>query len=231
MPRFLLLTQLNRLPPISLSRPLDDALLQLNLGRSSKILVNFTMKSPALTRLDRLFDHYPLSRPIVSWGVTVLSVLVCLLLSPTRLPGMELGGIGPNWLLIWVVAWSLKRAPLQGALAGLILGMIQDGLTAPQPTHALSLAVVGLLTARLQKQRYIQEDFISVALIVFGMAVLAETITAIQFSLEGGRSLVEIWTYHQLVALSSAILSSLWAPIVYFPLNRWWALVKLTEQP
>jgi len=40
----------------------------------------------------------------------------------------------------------------------------------------------GILTARLQKQRYIQEDFISVALIVFGMAVLAETVTALQFS-------------------------------------------------
>jgi rod shape-determining protein MreD len=151
-------------------------------------------------------------------------------LLPTRFPGMELSGIGPNWLLIWVVAWSIKRTAFQGALAGLILGMIQDGMTAPEPTHALSLALVGMLIGRLQKQRYVQEDFISVALIVFGMAVLAETVTALQFSLQGsGRSLIEIWTYHQFVALSSAILSSLWAPIIYFPLNRWWALVKVVE--
>jgi len=85
---------------------------------------------------------------------------------------------------------------------------------------------VGILTARLQKQRYIQEDFISVALIVFGMAVLAETVTALQFSSSGVRQeaqklalyrTAEIWTYHQQIALCSAILSSLWAPVVYTP--------------
>jgi len=180
--------------------------------------------------LEDLFDRHPISRPLVNWGVTVISVLLCLLVLPMRLPGMELAGIGPNWLLIWVVAWSVKRTMFQGALAGLILGLLQDGMTSPSPTHALSLTLIGVLTARLQKQRYIEEDFISVALIVFGMAVLAETVTAIQFSLQGGRSLMEIWTYHQFVALSSAILSSLWAPVVYFPLNRWWERMGLIEQ-
>ncbi len=180
--------------------------------------------------LEDLFDRHPISRPLVNWGVTVISVLLCLLVLPMRLPGMELAGIGPNWLLIWVVAWSVKRTMFQGALAGLILGLLQDGMTSLSPTHALSLTLIGVLTARLQKQRYIEEDFISVALIVFGMAVLAETVTAIQFSLQGGRSLMEIWTYHQFVALSSAILSSLWAPVVYFPLNRWWERMGLIEQ-
>jgi rod shape-determining protein MreD len=180
--------------------------------------------------LEDLFDRHPISRPLVNWGVTVISVWLCLMVLPMRLPGMELAGIGPNWLLIWVVAWSVKRTMFQGALAGLILGLLQDGMTSPSPTHALSLTLIGVLTARLQKQRYIEEDFISVALIVFGMAVLAETVTAIQFSLQGGRSLMEIWTYHQFVALSSAILSSLWAPVVYFPLNRWWERMGLIEQ-
>jgi rod shape-determining protein MreD len=87
------------------------------------------------------------------------------------------------------------------------------------------------LTGRIQKERYIQEDFISVALIVFGMAVVGETVTAIQYSLLGDRNLAEIWTDHQRIALSSAILSSLWAPVVYYPLNRWWERMKLVEQP
>ncbi|XPM61718.1 MAG: rod shape-determining protein MreD [Leptolyngbya sp. IPPAS B-1204] len=97
--------------------------------------------------------------------------------------------------------------------------------------------VVGALTARLQKQRYIQEDFISIALIVFGMAVLAETITAIQFSLQtigiasANQQLGNIWLYHQRIALTSAILSSLWAPAVYYPLNRWWEHMAEFEQP
>jgi len=69
-----------------------------------------------------------------------------------RLPGIELLGIAPNWLLIWVVVWSVKRTVVQGAIAGLALGLLQDGMTSPHPTHALSLALVGILTARLQKQ-------------------------------------------------------------------------------
>ncbi len=171
----------------------------------------------------------PWARQILNWIVTVGSVMLCLLVLPARLPGMELLEIAPNWLLIWVVAWSLKRTILQGALAGLVLGLIQDGMTSPQPTHVISLVLVGVLTARIQKQRYIQEDFISVALIVFGMAVVGETVTAIQYSFMGDRNLAEIWTDHQRIALSSAILSSLWAPVLYYPLNRWWEHINVIE--
>lgn len=188
--------------------------------------------------LDALQSLNPLARQWLNGSVTALSVLVCLMVLPIRLPGMELLGVSPNWLLIWIVAWSVNRAAWLGAIAGLVLGLIQDGMTAPYPSHALSLALVGFLTARLQKQRYIQEDFISIALIVFGMAVVAETTTAIQFSAMGWsdrsviphRTLAEIWFYHQRVALSSAILSSLWAPVLYYPLNRWWELINTIEQ-
>lgn len=187
-------------------------------------------KSKIQSRMTSLSELSPWARQMLNWAVTVASVLCCLLILPTRLPGMELLGIAPNWLLIWVVAWSLKRTAFQGALAGLALGLIQDGLTAPEPTHVLSLALVGILTGQIQKQRYIQEDFISVALIVFGMAVVGETVTALQYSFIGDRNLAEIWADHQRIALSSAILSSLWAPVVYFPLNRWWESMNFVEQ-
>jgi len=162
--------------------------------------------------------------------VTVGSVLLCLMLLPTRLPGMELLGIGPNWLLIWVVAWSVKRTVFEGILAGIVLGMLQDAMTSPEPTHAITLGLVGLLTGLTQKQRFIQEDFISIALIVFVMAILAETIFGLQLSLIGNRQVEYIWAYYQRVALASAILSSLWAPVVYYPLNRWWQKMRLLEQ-
>jgi rod shape-determining protein MreD len=114
------------------------------------------------------------------------------------------------------------------------LGLIQDGMTEPYPTylvttHTLSLLLAGALTSWIRKERFIQEDFISVALITFGMAILTETVTAIQFSFLGDRSLAEIWTHHQLIALSSAILSSLWAPVVYFPLNQWWQRINALD--
>ncbi|WP_347339583.1 rod shape-determining protein MreD [Planktothrix sp. FACHB-1355] len=146
-----------------------------------------------------------------------------------RLPGMELLGFGPDWLLIWVVAWSVKRSPISGAIAGVCLGLIQDGMTAPYPSHAISLACAGILTACLKKQRYVEEDFISVALIVFGMAILLETVFALQFTTMSDRNMAEVWTEHQRIALASAILSSLWAPVLYYPLNRWWKKVNWQE--
>ncbi len=176
----------------------------------------------------------PQTRHLLNGFVTIASALLCLLILPTRFPGMELLGISANWTLIWVVAWSVKRTAFQGAIAGLVLGLIQDGMTSPHPTHALGLAVIGMITGRFQKQRYIQEDFISVALIVFGMAVLAETAIALQLSWDvlrdGDRSLLELWTDHQRIALCSAILSSLWAPVIYFPLNQWWEQVRRLDQ-
>ncbi|MEC4817746.1 MAG: rod shape-determining protein MreD [Scytonema sp. PMC 1069.18] len=173
---------------------------------------------------------HPNVRMVVDWLVTAGSVLLCLMMLLTRFPGMELLDISPNWLLIWVVAWSVKRTSFQGICAGVVLGLLQDAMTSPDPTHALSLGVVGGLTGLLQKQRFIQEDFISIALIVFGMAVLSETIFAIQFTLSGDRNVADIWTHFQKVALASAILSSLWAPVIYLPLNRWWQQLKTAEQ-
>jgi len=152
---------------------------------------------------------------------------------------MELLGIAPNWALIWVVTWSIKRSIAISAIAGLILGLLQDSMTAPIPTHALSLACVGMLTARLHKQRYIQEDFISIALIVFGMTLVAEMIVAVQFAIPSGvtgltnmlnqfgLNLANIWTYRQQIALCETIVSSLWGPVVYYPLNRWWQFSRV----
>ena len=166
-------------------------------------------------------------KQIWNWLFTVGSVLVCLLLLPTRLPGMDILGVGPNWLLVWVVVWSISRTPFDGVIAGITLGLLQDGLTGTFPTHVLGLVFAGILTAQLHQRRFLQEDLISVALIVFGLAIITETIMALQVAgqfLLGEESLYTnlgtIWQYYQRVALSSAILSSLWAPALYYPLKK-----------
>ncbi len=181
-------------------------------------------------KISPIARWHPKMRQLVDFSIILFSVSLCLLLLPSRLPGMELLGISPNWLLIWVVAWSVKRPAFQGLLAGVILGLLQDAMTSPNPTHALSLGLVGFITSLLQKQKFIQEDFISIALIVFGMAVFSESIFAAQLTFMGTNNVDDIWTYHQKVSLASAILSSLWAPVVYYPLNRWWQRLKLVEQ-
>jgi rod shape-determining protein MreD len=181
----------------------------------------------------RAAETPPLGQVLTNWSVNVGSVLICLLLLPARFPGMDLAGIAsPNWPLIWVVAWSIKRNIWQAMLAGLVLGLMQDGMGSSHPTHTLGLVMVGVLTALMRKERYIKEDFISVALITFLMAIAAETVMALQYLQAYLGPATEVWhpyvwkyvwTQYQLVALSSAVLSSLWAPVVYFPLSRLWA--------
>jgi rod shape-determining protein MreD len=162
-----------------------------------------------------------------NWAVNLGSIAICLLLLPARLPGMELLGLTPNWLLIWVVIWSLKRSPLQGTIAGVCLGLLQDGMAGRYPSHIIGLAIAGYFTARLQKPRYLKEDFISVALIVFGMTLIAEAAIALQLGLRGILPWGEIGHHLPAIALASAILTSLWAPILYFPLNHWWERQKV----
>jgi rod shape-determining protein MreD len=163
------------------------------------------------------------------------SVLICALLVPTRWPGMELISIAPNWLMMWVVAWSVKRSVWDGLVAGIALGAIQDGLSGSYlPSHVFSLVAVGVLTALLQKQRYIQEEVVSIAIITFFMTGIAEAVTAIQYILQTRTSFADIasspiWLRYQQVALASAILSSLWMPVLYYPLNSWWEKVESVE--
>lgn len=181
----------------------------------------------------------PLRQGLI-WVMTGLSGIAAVLAPWVRGPGLELAGITPDWPLIWVVCWSIRRPGWQGAVAGITLGLLQDSLTQPRPTHTLGLALAGFLTARLQKQRYMQEDFISVALIVFGMTVISQTLMALQWTLltslslqptdlaqtwvgeETRRTIDHIWITHQRITLTSAILSSLWAPVLHLPLNWCW---------
>ena len=151
------------------------------------------------------------SRQFLNFAVTFVSVMLCVLILPTRMPGMELLGISPNWLLIWVVAWSIKRkrTVLGAASMGVVLGFLQDAMTAPYPSHAVSLVTVAVLTVVLLKTwsipaDIVERDPIPIALIVFGMAVVAETVMGLQFLAMGDRALLEIWSDHQRVAAGSA---------------------------
>ncbi|MGK7919989.1 MAG: rod shape-determining protein MreD [Trichodesmium sp.] len=169
--------------------------------------------------MSNLYQH-----TIVKSIITVISLLFSVLLLFTRIPGMEIFGIGPNWLLIWLVAWSSHNSIIESLVAGLALGLIQDSITSSYPTHIIPLVFVGLVTAFLQKKRYLQEDFIFIALLTFIMAIITESIMAFQFGLIGNQTFLEIWEKHKEIALGSAVISSLWAPVVYFPLSQFWKI-------
>lgn len=132
---------------------------------------------------------------------------------------MELLGITPNWFLIWLVTWSVKRNLWQSITAAICLGLIHDSLTGVYPSHILSLLVVAILTANAYNQKYLKEDIISIVLIVFGMAIISQTVTALQYSFIEQQNLLDVWLNYQQISLTSAIISSLWTPFIYYPLN------------
>ena len=154
------------------------------------------------------------------------SILLCIILMLVDIPGMELLEINPNWLLIWVVSWSLKRTIWHGAIAGIIMGCIYDGITLSNPSHVFSFVLVGILTSSIKTHKYLGEDFISVAFIMFFMTVFSEAIYVWQYSREYFMSIsATIQKYQQLVIVS-AIITSLWSPALYYPMNLWQKRIK-----
>jgi len=157
--------------------------------------------------------------------VIVTSLAGCCILSLTRFPGVELLGVSPNWLLIWLIAWSVRRSIWQAIGAGICVGWIYDGLTIANPSHVLGFVVVGAITASLDKEKYLAENFVSVAILVFFMTIISETIIAIQYSWLQIIPFSEVWYNYLRIVASSVIITSLWTPLIYIPLNKWWKTI------
>jgi rod shape-determining protein MreD len=184
---------------------------------------------------------HPFSRNALNVIAIVMSGGLCLLLSPTRLPGMEILGIGPSWLVMWTIVWSLRRSMWHAATAGIVLGLIQDRMTLPDadplgtlPTHVLSLTAVGVFTVWLEKRRYINDAPISASIAAFILTIVSEAIIGSQYLLhDTGRGFQSIdfdrlsylWIDRSSVTLIAAVLSALWMPLLYFPLHMWWKRV------
>lgn len=181
---------------------------------------------------------HPLVRTGIDLTIVVGSVSLCLLLLPTRFPGMEILGVGPSWLVMWTIAWSLDRSIWHAATAGIALGLIQDGMTLTTtatlgtlPTHVLSLTTVGVLAFLLHKRRYLDDTILSVSIAAFLLTIVSEVMTGLQYLLEMATerspaasvdSLSYLWTNQAPVMLIAAVLSGLWMPILYYPLQLWW---------
>jgi rod shape-determining protein MreD len=181
---------------------------------------------------------HPLVRNGLNGLAIVSSVSLCLLLLPTRFPGMEILGVGPSWLVMWTIAWSLRRSIWHAVTAGVVLGLIQDAMTFPSistlgsmPSHVLSLTTVGVLTYVLCKRRYLTDEILPVAIATFGLTLVSEVVTGSQYFVQTAidRSLDasfdsfgHLWHNQSPVMLITAVLSSLWMPIIYYPLHLWW---------
>ncbi len=186
----------------------------------------------------KIANLHPLLRNGLNGLAIVGSVGLCLLLLSTRFSGMEILGVGPSWLVMWTIAWSLRRSIWHAATAGVVLGLIQDAMTLPSlaalgtmPSHILSLTTVGVLTFVLYKRRYLTDEILPVAMATFGLTLVSEIVTGGQYFVQTAlaRSLDAsfdsfgyLWSNQSPAMLITALLSSLWMPLLYYPLHWWW---------
>ncbi|ANV84754.1 rod shape-determining protein MreD [Picosynechococcus sp. PCC 7003] len=169
--------------------------------------------------------------PWINALVTLGSLLLCTQLLLLRIPGMTILGFSPQWLLMWVIAWSVKREMIYALLGAIAAAWIHDSLMVTAlPSHLPGFVVVAYFVSRWRQQRYLQEDFIILALLVFVMTLAAEVIMAFQYLLWGLGSPGMIWGELQRIGLATAILSSLWAPLLCTPLVRWWDYVRMLDR-
>ncbi|WP_373540408.1 rod shape-determining protein MreD [Chamaesiphon sp.] len=187
---------------------------------------------------------HPLTRTGLHLLIIGGSVGLCLILLPTRFPGMEVLGVGPSWLVMWTIAWSLHRSIWQAATAGIVLGLIQDAMTFPaavtlgtMPTHVLSLTTVGVLTFWLHKHRYLEDTILRVSIATVLLTFVSESVTGLQYLAEVAiaqsvetsfEGFSHVWANQWTTVLISALLSGLWMPILYYPLHLWWQQVFAT---
>jgi rod shape-determining protein MreD len=170
--------------------------------------------------------------------IIAISAAICILMLPTRWPGMELLGVGPSWLVMWLVAWTLHRSIGSSLIAATILGLIQDGMTGGQLnlygltlSHVISLIVVVLTVDRLHKRQYVTSSVFGAVVLAFGMTILSEIILCgqhlldlanFQFTGSEAISIDTIWQDRSRSILISALVSSIWMPLLYYPLSRRW---------
>jgi rod shape-determining protein MreD len=187
--------------------------------------------------IDRLS---PNQRYLLNIAIIVGSLLLCLLLQFMRLPGMSLLGNPVNWATLWTIVWSINHPLWSSTIAGIAVGMIQDGLTDRFPSHIPTLTTIAVLTSLFYQRRGTRDGRVIVALLIaFFMLALGDTITAFQYALDRvspelhlvfSPSTHYIWQSYKQIVLSSLLLGSLWFPVLYYPLTTWWQRLHSLER-
>jgi rod shape-determining protein MreD len=155
-------------------------------------------------------------------GATGLAVPLLTLASPGFL---TIAGVGPSWAVLWLLPWALVDGPASGAVAGLALGLVLDGLHLGSATQVPVLLLLGWWWGRLGRRGApIERSFNLGLLALLGTALLGASLL---LQLHGqGAMLQPLARLHTLVAQS--LITALLAPMVCsLLLLRWRQVASL----
>ena len=141
-------------------------------------------------------------------GATGLAVPLLTLASPALL---KLGGVPPSWAVLWLLPWALVDGPASGAIAGLALGLVLDGLHLGAASEVPALALLGWWWGRLGRRGVpIERSFSLGLLALLGTALLGASLLLQQQGL--GALPLPLVGLHTLVAQS--LITALLAPVL-----------------
>ncbi len=89
---------------------------------------------------------------LIGAGVTALVVLLLSLSSPGWL---RLGGVGPNWLVLWLLPWALSQGLRAGLIGACLLGFALDAMTIGSATPLYGLALLAWFWGRRTGYRHV----------------------------------------------------------------------------
>ena len=155
-------------------------------------------------------------------GATGLAVPLLTLASPALL---KLGGVPPSWAVLWLLPWALVDGPASGAIAGLALGLVLDGLHLGSVSEVPALALLGWWWGRLGRRGVpIERSFSLGLLALLGAGFLGASLLLQQHWL--GALPVPLVGVHILVAQS--LITALLAPVLCsLLLLRWRRVAEL----
>ena len=155
-------------------------------------------------------------------GATGLAVPLLTLASPALL---KLGGVPPSWAVLWLLPWALVDGPASGAIAGLALGLVLDGLHLGSASEVPALALLGWWWGRLGRRGVpIERSFSLGLLALLGTGLLGASLLLQQHWL--GALPVPLVGVHILVAQS--LITALLAPVLCsLLLLRWRRVAEL----
>jgi rod shape-determining protein MreD len=141
-----------------------------------------------------------------------LLALLALVLEGLRIAWLARFPIQPDFLLGIVVLSALAYRPPQGAVVGLVLGLLRDlEYGNPVGFWALPLAVIGWGVGTLGRSVY-REALITQMVMLFGSSL---ALGSVEFLFDRGGELEGFFLYLARVVLPSALITALAVSIIY----------------
>lgn len=155
-------------------------------------------------------------------GLTGLAVPLLTLASPAFL---KISGVGPSWAVLWLLPWALVDGPASGAIAGLCLGLVLDGLHLGQASEVPMLLLLGWWWGRIGRRGVPIERSYNLGLLALLGTLLLGASLLLQLLWRGQLPLLTAGL-HTLVAQS--LLTGLLAPVLCsLQLLRWRRIADL----